>query len=45
MSTPDFSTLVARHRAYFQTHATRSLDWREGQLATLSAVTTKHGEE
>ena len=45
MSTPDFSALVARHRAYFRTGATRSAQWREGQLTALRAMMTKHGEE
>jgi hypothetical protein len=45
VSTPDFSALVARHRAYFRTGATRSAQWREGQLATLRAMMTKHPEE
>jgi len=35
MSTPDFATLVARHRTYFRTGATRSAEWREGQLTAL----------
>jgi hypothetical protein len=29
MTTPNFSALVARHRAYFRTGATRSAQWRE----------------
>ena len=40
MSTPDFSTLVARHRNYFRTGTTRSVEWREGQLAALRAMMT-----
>jgi hypothetical protein len=40
MSTPDFSALVARHRAYFQTGATRSAEWRESQLTALRAMMT-----
>jgi acyl-CoA reductase-like NAD-dependent aldehyde dehydrogenase len=40
MSTLDFSTLVARHRNYFRTGATRSADWREGQLTALRAMMT-----
>ena len=38
MSTHDFSTLVARHRTYFRTGATRSAEWREGQLRALRAM-------
>ena len=30
MSTPDFSALVARHRNYFRSGATRPVEWREG---------------
>src|SRR6266478_6641054 len=40
MSPPDFSALVARHRAYFRTGATRSAQWREGQLTALRAMLT-----
>ena len=40
MSTPDFSALVARHRTYFRTGATRSAQWGEGQLAALRAMMT-----
>jgi hypothetical protein len=29
MSSPEFSALFARHRAYFRTCATRSAQWRE----------------
>src|SRR5580658_4482604 len=45
MSTPDFSSLVARHRAYFRTGATRSADWREGQLTALKAMMTDRAED
>src|SRR3954470_3484272 len=45
MSTPDFSALVARHRAYFRTGATRSADWREGQLTALKAMMTERAED
>jgi hypothetical protein len=45
MSTPDFSTLVARHRAYFRTGATRSAQWREGQLTALRAMMTDRAED
>ncbi|MDB5334653.1 MAG: NAD-dependent aldehyde dehydrogenase [Planctomycetaceae bacterium] len=40
MSTPDFSTLVARHRNYFRSGATRSVKWREDQLKALRAMMT-----
>src|SRR3954471_15159067 len=45
MSTPDFSALVARHRAYFRTGATRSSEWREGQLTALRAMMTDRAED
>ncbi len=38
MSTPDFSALVVRHRAYFRTGATHSAEWREGQSTALRAI-------
>src|SRR5258708_21996153 len=40
MSTPDFSALIARHRNSFRTGATRSAQWREGQLTALRAMMT-----
>src|SRR5438132_8350766 len=45
MSTPDFSDLVARHRAYFRSGATRSAEWREGQLTALRAMMTDPAED
>src|SRR5580704_15968538 len=45
MSTPDFSTLVARHRTYFRTGATRTAEWREGQLTALKAMMTDRAED
>jgi aldehyde dehydrogenase (NAD+) len=45
MSTPDFSALVARHRTYFRTGATRSAGWREGQLTALRAMMTDRAED
>src|SRR6202008_1939900 len=45
MSPPDFSSLVARHRAYFQTGATRPAQWREGQLTALRAMMTDRAED
>ena len=45
MSTPDYSALVARHRAYFRTGATRSAEWREGQLTALRAMMTDRAED
>ena len=45
MSTPEYSALVARHRAYFRTGATRSAEWREGQLTALRAMMTDRAED
>src|SRR4051812_8231418 len=45
MSTPDFGGLVARHRTYFQTGATRSLEWRESQLTSLRTMMKDHAED
>jgi acyl-CoA reductase-like NAD-dependent aldehyde dehydrogenase len=45
MSTPDFSALVSRHRNYFRTGATRSAEWREGQLTALRAMITDRAED
>src|ERR1700678_4448795 len=45
MSTPDFSNLVARHRTYFRTGATRSAEWRESQLTALRSMMTERAED
>jgi hypothetical protein len=45
MSLPDFSALVARHRAYFRTGATRSAEWREGQVSALRAMITDRAKD
>src|SRR5580692_5877180 len=45
MSLPNFSTLVARHRNYFRTGATRSADWREAQLTALKAMMTDRAKD
>ena len=45
MSIPDFSALVARHRTYFRTGATRSAQWRKGQLTALRAMMTDRAED
>jgi aldehyde dehydrogenase (NAD+) len=44
VSTPDFSALVARHRNYFRSGATRPMEWREGQLNALREMMTEHAE-
>ncbi len=45
MSTPDFSAIVARHRNYFQSGATRPVEWREGQLIALRTMMKDHAED
>ncbi len=45
MSTADFSVLVSRHRNYFRTGATRSVEWRESQLTALRAMMTDHARD
>jgi len=44
-STADFGRLVARHRAYFQSGATRSVEWRESQLMALRSMMKDHAED
>src|SRR5262245_29848306 len=45
MSTPDYDILVSNHRKYFQSGATRSVEWREKQLTALRAMMKDHAEE
>jgi aldehyde dehydrogenase (NAD+) len=45
MSTLDFGSLVSRHRKYFQTGATRDVDWRESQLTALKTMMKDHAED
>src|ERR1700691_3834538 len=45
MNTSDFSALVTRHRNYFRTGATRSADWREGQLTAMKAMMTDRAKD
>src|SRR5438093_2440182 len=42
---PDFGALVARHRNYFRSGATRSAEWREGQLIALRRMMKEHAED
>lgn len=44
-STADFGKLVARHRAYFLSGATRSKEWRESQLIALRSMMKDHAED
>src|SRR5580704_9014549 len=45
MSTPNYSTLLARHRTYFRTGVTRSTDWREGQLSAMKSMMTDRADD
>src|SRR5262245_20854603 len=45
MSAPDYGTPVSGHRKYFQTGATRSVEWREQQLTALRAMMKDHAED
>src|SRR6266576_449404 len=42
---PDFSKLVADHRAYFLSGVTRSVEWRESQLIALRSMIKDHAED
>jgi aldehyde dehydrogenase (NAD+) len=41
----DFGRLVARHRAYFLSGATRPFEWRERQLIALRLMMKDHAED
>ena len=41
----DFSKLVADHRAYFLSGATRPAEWRESQLIALRSMLKDHAED
>ena len=43
--TLDFSAIAARHRNYFRSGATRSVEWRERQLTALRAMMTDCAED
>ena len=45
MSTLDFGVLVGRHRKYFQTGITRSIEWRQSQLTALRTMMKDHAED
>src|SRR6266481_196309 len=42
---PDFSKLVADHRAYFLSGVTRSAEWRESQLRALRSMMKDHADD
>jgi aldehyde dehydrogenase (NAD+) len=44
-SAVDFGKLAADHRAYFQSGATRSVEWRESQLIALRSMIKDHAED
>ena len=44
MSRTDLGALVAQHRNYFRSGATRSAEWREGQLKALRSMMKDHAE-
>jgi len=41
----DFGQLAAAHRAYFQSGATRGVEWRESQLIALRSMMEDHAED
>src|SRR5260370_26679398 len=45
MNITEFPALVSRHRNYFRTGATRSVEWREEQLNALRAMMTDRAED
>src|SRR6202035_1974039 len=44
-SVPDFTKLVANHRAYYLSGATRPVEWRERQLIALRSMMKDHAED
>jgi aldehyde dehydrogenase (NAD+) len=45
MSTNEYSSLVARHRNYFRTGATRGVEWRKSQLTALRIMMAERAED
>jgi hypothetical protein len=45
MPNPDYSALVAKHREYFLSGATRPIAWRKAQLEALKAMFTENHDE
>jgi aldehyde dehydrogenase (NAD+) len=45
MTASEFESLLARHRAYFQTGHTRPAAWREAQLRALQALMTERSAD
>src|SRR5881628_4253967 len=44
-SLEDFGAVVARHRNYFRSGATRPAEWRESQLIALRSMMKDHAED
>src|SRR5258708_4332252 len=44
-SAVDFGKLATDHRAYFQSGATRAVEWRESQLIALRSMMKDHAED
>src|SRR6266478_772296 len=42
---PDFQALVSRHRDYFRSGATRSVEWRTDQLTALKTMMNEHADD
>lgn len=45
MSTQDFGSLLALHRNYFRSGATRSIEWRRSQLIAVRSMLREHAED
>ena len=45
MESEDFRSLVARHRSYFRSGATRPAEWRESQLIALRSMMKEHADD
>jgi aldehyde dehydrogenase (NAD+) len=45
MAAADYQALVARHRKYFISGATRPVEWREAQLDALHALMTERADD
>jgi hypothetical protein len=45
MTNNEYSALVARHRDYFRTGATRGVEWRKSQLTALRTMMTERAED
>jgi aldehyde dehydrogenase (NAD+) len=41
----DFGAIVSRHRKYFRTGITRSVEWRESQLSAMRTMMNDHADD